>query len=298
MTDSIPSIISRAEAKALGLNRYFTGKECIHGHIAERFVSDSRCIRCRRHLKNNPLPAYNQDIKELWLEAKSLGLKSFDPKRPCRYGHFSHRYIGETTYPCIRCCNERDEAKRRRQGMQPVTRILHEKDDGTYQALPCNKCGSTERNKYKKCQNCLKRMRRDRRPRVNEEKKRRRRERPEWQSEQDKRAAIREKAYRSLLRKKRQSQLILAKPPWITRQERDAIRKFYKDTPEGCTVDHIIPIMGKNVCGLHLLVNLQYLPRKENIYKGNKFPWGDESEKLAIGHWWTKKVYIKNGQSE
>jgi hypothetical protein len=39
-------IISRAEAGALGLKRYFTGKTCKHGHICERYVSSSVCVEC------------------------------------------------------------------------------------------------------------------------------------------------------------------------------------------------------------------------------------------------------------
>jgi hypothetical protein len=41
-------IISRAEAKAKGLNRYFTGKPCKHGHVAERQVFNATCVDCER----------------------------------------------------------------------------------------------------------------------------------------------------------------------------------------------------------------------------------------------------------
>lgn len=40
----IPS--SRAEAKAAGEKRYFTGKECPNGHTAPRKTGNSECIEC------------------------------------------------------------------------------------------------------------------------------------------------------------------------------------------------------------------------------------------------------------
>lgn len=51
-------IISRKEAKSLGLKYYFTNKPCKHGHISERIVSNGYCNDCskkqsRRYAKNN-----------------------------------------------------------------------------------------------------------------------------------------------------------------------------------------------------------------------------------------------------
>jgi 5-methylcytosine-specific restriction endonuclease McrA len=39
-------IISRSDAKAAGLKRFFTGIPCIRGHIAERYVSVGSCALC------------------------------------------------------------------------------------------------------------------------------------------------------------------------------------------------------------------------------------------------------------
>lgn len=40
--------VTRAEAKAQGLTRYFTGKPCKHGHVAERLTSCNICVVCNR----------------------------------------------------------------------------------------------------------------------------------------------------------------------------------------------------------------------------------------------------------
>lgn len=39
-------IISRKEARALGLKHFFTGQPCIRGHIAIRYVSKNNCRDC------------------------------------------------------------------------------------------------------------------------------------------------------------------------------------------------------------------------------------------------------------
>lgn len=47
-------IISRKEARALGLKRYFTGQPCKYGHITERRVSDCACVQCGVEKARNP----------------------------------------------------------------------------------------------------------------------------------------------------------------------------------------------------------------------------------------------------
>lgn len=59
-----------------------------------------------------------------------------------------------------------------------------------------------------------------------------------------------------------------ATPEWV---DRKALKEIYMNRPEGFHVDHIVPIRGENVCGLHVEWNLQYLPAEENLRKGNKF---------------------------
>lgn len=57
-------------------------------------------------------------------------------------------------------------------------------------------------------------------------------------------------------------------PKWVNTL---LISTIYRNCPQNCHVDHIIPIRGVLVSGLHVPENLQYLPIKENLQKSNKY---------------------------
>ena len=85
---------------------------------------------------------------------------------------------------------------------------------------------------------------------------------------------LRKRKYRSSKRKE-----ILARNAYYRSYKLQAVPKFanlnkikeiYKNCPKGYHVDHIIPLKGKTVCGLHVEWNLQYLPASENCRKKNK----------------------------
>lgn len=51
----------------------------------------------------------------------------------------------------------------------------------------------------------------------------------------------------------------------------DKISEIYLKCPKGMEVDHIVPLLGTNICGLHVENNLQYLTPLQNQIKSNKF---------------------------
>ena len=57
-------------------------------------------------------------------------------------------------------------------------------------------------------------------------------------------------------------------PSWANEKR---TKEIYKNCPEGHHVDHIIPLQGKIVSGLHVPENLQYLTAEENLKKSNKY---------------------------
>ena len=66
----------------------------------------------------------------------------------------------------------------------------------------------------------------------------------------------------------------LCAPPWRDRQKIKEIyerRDILNEAGGTYHVDHIIPIQGGKVCGLHVHDNLQVLKASENLRKSNKF---------------------------
>lgn len=71
---------------------------------------------------------------------------------------------------------------------------------------------------------------------------------------------------------------LLRTPKWLTKEQLQEIKQFYIDaeyltyyTKVQFEVDHIIPLRGKHVSGLHVPNNLQLLTEKENEIKHNSY---------------------------
>jgi len=76
----------------------------------------------------------------------------------------------------------------------------------------------------------------------------------------------------------RRALLLKATPSWLSEEHLNLILIEYdlaawctKVTQQKYEVDHIVPLQGKTVCGLHVPWNLQVLPKIDNIKKSNKY---------------------------
>jgi hypothetical protein len=96
-----------------------------------------------------------------------------------------------------------------------------------------------------------------------------------WQKKNREQMLETAKIYRQLntkkhlaLQTKRKTAILKRIPKWADLEQ---ISSFYQNCPPGMSIDHIIPLQGKLVSGLHVMNNLQYLPLAANIAKNNKF---------------------------
>lgn len=75
---------------------------------------------------------------------------------------------------------------------------------------------------------------------------------------------------------KRRARKLQATPLWLNEDDDFMFNEIYEmakirteDTGVQHHVDHIVPLQGKNVSGLHVWWNLQLLPATENLRKSN-----------------------------
>lgn len=81
-----------------------------------------------------------------------------------------------------------------------------------------------------------------------------------------------------LIKKKYKNSILSNTPKWLTEAMLNEINCMYKEaqrltkvTGEQYDVDHIVPLKGATVCGLHVPWNLQVLKHTDNMRKSNKY---------------------------
>lgn len=177
-------------------------------------------------------------------EAKQLGAKHYFTGEPCVRGHIAPR---KTKGSCIECVKEDWVIDNERRKNKP-------KSEASKQA---------GRRYYEKNKELVK-ARANARPKdeITQYKKRHKENNPEY--------------YKALtsVRKRRHRD---ATPKWITSEQKLIMRKLYlqaqkltKITGGRYAVDHIVPLISPDVCGLHVPWNLRVTTQEENLKKSNK----------------------------
>jgi len=102
-------------------------------------------------------------------------------------------------------------------------------------------------------------------------KEKRRKYSEEWKKKNPAKTTAQEGRHRALRLKR--------VPPWLTKEQKKQIQSFYilaremnktGNPDDPFQVDHIVPLRGKEVSGLHVPWNLQILLKSENDKKSNK----------------------------
>lgn len=118
-------IVTRQEAMALGLRRYFPGTVCKRGHIAERDLN-STCVECK-HPTRTP-----SEITGIFYEgrlitrkeARTQGLKRYFTGKACKKGHLAERYVSGG---CVICQYENDRRRiEARRHPRPITVVIYQ----------------------------------------------------------------------------------------------------------------------------------------------------------------------------
>ena len=177
-------------------------------------------------------------------EAKDTGAKYYFTGKPCKHGHIALR---QTKGSCVTCIEVTEPAYSARRKLRPKTEAAKEAGRRYY-----------EKNKEAVIARAS--------ARPLEDKQR-------WKSAHK----SKNKDYYNTLTSLRKRRHKDATPPWLTIEQKHDIRNLYQTamdmtriTGERYVVDHIVPLLSNEVCGLHVPWNLRVITQTENLLKSNK----------------------------
>lgn len=235
---------SRAMAKALGSTTYFTGAPCKHGHVSVRWTSKGVCKECLDRAKT---------IYEATEHGRLM--------RNARNANPANKAT-----KVIYANSEKGRLKRAQYFNSERFQVLRQAYVVEYRL---SEQGQRVMSAYEAAR--AKRMEED-----IDYRQRRFATWAAWREEQKYKPEFRAK--RAARVSKRHAAKNLRTPPWLTAKMREQMLNCYAAaalltdlTGVDFHVDHIVPLRGKRVSGLHVPWNLQVLTAAENKRKGAKF---------------------------
>lgn len=209
--------ISRQEARAAGLKRYFTGVPCAHGHAVERLVSSHGCLAC--------------------CSARARAAHARDPEKAAAARKRRH----DPEKNKVRCKAWAKANAGRKREYNRANVAARPEEVRAYMAA-WRKANADKLSGYSAT----------------------------WAKKHPEKA----KAYRAHKCSKRRAREVQATPSWADQAAILAVYQLSADL-ESLTgvphhVDHIVPLQGRNVCGLHVHYNLRPISAAWNQRKGNR----------------------------
>lgn len=229
---------ARAAALAAGNKTYLSDKPCKNGHLAERYTSSRACLECEPLKRQNMTPEQIARKQAWWRENYHSNPEPFRE----RSKEYKRKLRAENPEKVREAVNAWERANRDKRRV--ISKRTREKNA---ESIRLSKAEAYRRS--------------DRL--INNEKSK------AWRKKNPAKVRV---IMNTNLAHRRQ-----AVPKWLTPEQRAQIKRFYwlaQDcsivTGEAYWVDHIIPLRGKTVCGLHVPWNLQVLPREVNQRKSNR----------------------------
>jgi hypothetical protein len=189
-----------------------------------------------------------EDLPKTRAEAKATGAKYYFTGEPCKHGHVAPRKTKGACLECIKLEWQENNTKR-----AEYFKEYNKSEKGQE-----NKRRYYEANKEQVMARAA--------ARPAEEKRRHKKKYHDENPEQRKATtSIRRRRFRN------------ATPSWLTKEQKNAMKQLYieaqrltKITGERYVVDHIVPLINEEVCGLHVPWNLRVITQDENLVKSNK----------------------------
>ena len=255
-------IISRKEAKELNLTLYYTGKPCKYGHISERYTSNCYCVTCCKNYQEE-----NKDILKQY--NKKYRRENKDSLRDKK-----KQYVENNKLLLQDRIKERNKNPEYKERMADKYKKYKEKN--------------SERLKEKNRERNTK-YRQKNKDKINARVR-------DWNKNRPEDSKNRKKEYGKTWARNnqgkingynhtRRARLLARQPVWFSEFDEFVITEAVElcKLRLACSgifweVDHLFPLVGKQISGLHLGINLQVIPMTLNRQKSNNMLYTEIAE--------------------